>query len=66
MKSFHWLNGKITPMTEQEVGAQPDWSTLILSLTLFLGFLVRFFPGLLAGFPLNDGGMFLTMIQDLR
>lgn len=43
-----------------------DWPNLILGLTLLLGFLVRFFPGLLAGFPLNDGGMFLTMIQDLR
>ncbi len=53
-------------MTQQDSRAQLDWSTLILSLTLFFGFLVRFFPGLLAGFPLNDGGMFLTMIQDLR
>jgi len=39
---------------------------MILGTTLFLGFLVRFFPGFLAGFPLNDGGMFLTMIQDLQ
>jgi len=53
-------------MNRQDSRLQPDWATLILSLTLFLGFLVRFFPGFLAGFPLNDGGMFLTMIQDLR
>ena len=39
---------------------------LILGLTLVLGFFVRFFPVLKAGFPINDGGMFLVMIRDLK
>jgi uncharacterized membrane protein len=39
---------------------------LFLGLSLFFGLLVRIFPGLQAGFPLNDGGMFLVMIGDLR
>lgn len=43
-----------------------QWATLILGLALFLGLLIRLFPGLLARFPLNDGGMFLGMIRDLR
>jgi hypothetical protein len=42
------------------------WVIVILGLSLFFGLIVRLFPGLIAGFPLNDGGMFLTMIRDLR
>ena len=30
------------------------------------GSVLRFFPGLLTGFPINDGGMLLAMIRDLR
>ena len=43
-----------------------QWATLVLGLALFLGLLIRLFPALLARFPLNDGGMFLSMIRDLR
>jgi hypothetical protein len=42
-----------------------DWVKLILGITIFLGLLVRIFPALIVGFPLNDGGMFLVMIRDL-
>lgn len=43
-----------------------EWIILFLGTTLFFGIIIRFFPGLQAGFPLNDGGMFLSMIRDLR
>ena len=43
-----------------------DWSRLILGLTLILAILLRFLPGILAGFPLNDGGMFLVMLRELK
>jgi len=39
---------------------------LILGAALILGSVVRFAPTLMAGFPINDGGMFLSMIRDLR
>lgn len=43
-----------------------EWITLILGAVLLFGIILRFSPGLQAGFPLNDGGMFLSMIRDLR
>jgi hypothetical protein len=39
---------------------------IILVAGLFLGLLVRIFPIAMTGFPLNDGGMFLSMIRDLK
>ncbi|MDK1117764.1 MAG: hypothetical protein QGM50_03130 [Anaerolineae bacterium] len=42
-----------------------DWVKLILGSGLLFGIVLRTTPGLIAGFPLNDGGMFLRMIQDL-
>ena len=53
---------KSTPRTL----TRQEWTRLILGMTLVLGLVVRIFPLLLAGFPLNDGGMFLVMIRDLR
>lgn len=41
------------------------WDVL-LWMTVLIGLVLRFLPGLWAGFPLNDGGMFLSMIRDLR
>lgn len=38
---------------------------LLLSASLF-GIIVRFYPALANGFPLNDGGMFLVMTRDLQ
>jgi hypothetical protein len=43
-----------------------EWTNLILGISLLFGLIVRIFPGLMVGFPLNDGGMFLTMIRELR
>lgn len=43
-----------------------EWKTLILGATLLFGIIQRFLPTIQAGFPLNDGGMFLSMIRDLR
>lgn len=33
---------------------------------ILTGTALRFAPGVLSGFPVNDGGMFLVMIRDLR
>lgn len=43
-----------------------EWIKLILGSGLVFGIILRLAPGLMAGFPLNDGGMFLSMIRDLR
>jgi hypothetical protein len=43
-----------------------EWADLILMMALFLGTFIRFNPTLLAGFPINDGGMFAVMVDDLK
>lgn len=43
-----------------------EWSTLILFLAILLGAFMRFNPTLLAGFAINDGGMFAVMVDDLK
>jgi hypothetical protein len=43
-----------------------DWSALLLFTALLFGAVVRFVPAASNGFPLNDGGMFYTMIRDLK
>ena len=43
-----------------------EWIWLILGSAVILGSIVRLLPGVLAGFPLNDGGMFLSMVKDLQ
>jgi len=43
-----------------------DWSALFLFTALLFGAVVRFVPAASNGFPLNDGGMFYTMIRDLK
>ncbi len=43
-----------------------DLASLIIFLSLLLGAFVRFSPTSLAGFAINDGGMFAVMIDDLR
>ncbi len=42
-----------------------EWSTLILFLAILLGAFMRFNPTMLAGFAINDGGMFAVMVDDL-
>src|SRR5512133_1168452 len=43
-----------------------EWSTLLLFLAILLGTFMRFNPTSLAGFPINDGGMFAVMVEDLK
>lgn len=43
-----------------------DWPTLLLFSALLFGAVIRFWPVITNGFPLNDGGMFYTMIRDLQ
>ena len=43
-----------------------EWATLILFLAILIGVFLRFNPTLLAGFAVNDGGMFAVMVDDLR
>jgi len=43
-----------------------DWPALFLFTALLFGAVVRFMPAISNGFPLNDGGMFYTMIRDLQ
>ena len=47
-------------VTEQE------WTWTFLGLAVLFGSWVRVLPGLLTGFPINDGGMFAVMMRDLR
>lgn len=46
--------------------SREKWAALILGMTGLFGLTTRIYPALLTGFPLNDGGMFLVMIRDLR
>ena len=41
-----------------------DFPALLLFTALLFGAIVRFYPAITNGFPLNDGGMFYTMVQD--
>ncbi len=43
-----------------------DKRRIVLWAIILLGAVLRFLPGLQTDFPLNDGGMFLSMIRDLR
>ncbi len=42
-----------------------EWATLVLLLAIGLGAFVRFNPTMLAGYAINDGGMFTVLIEDL-
>lgn len=43
-----------------------DAVKLLLLASILLGGWFRFFPAFLAGFPVNDGGMFFVMMKDLQ
>jgi len=43
-----------------------DAYKLFLILALFLGGVIRFLPVSMAGFPVNDGGMFYVMAEELQ
>lgn len=44
---------------------KPDLPALALLAAILFGGVVRFYPGIANGFPLNDGGMFYVMTRDL-
>ncbi len=44
---------------------EAQWTALLLGLAVLLGGTARFLPGIQAGFPINDGGMFYVMTQEL-
>ena len=44
---------------------QIDWPALLLITAILLGGLARFMPAFVTRFPINDGGMFYTMTQEL-
>jgi hypothetical protein len=44
---------------------ESDLAKLILLAALLFGGWLRFYPVVQAGFPINDGGMFYSMIEDL-
>lgn len=57
------------PMLKKTSGSKLNTSeigSLILLAALLFGTLFRFFPSWLAGFPINDGGMFYVMMKDLQ
>ena len=43
-----------------------DQYKLILLIALLLGGIIRFVPPAMAGFPVNDGGMFYVMVEELK
>jgi hypothetical protein len=43
-----------------------EWADLIFIIAVILGAFMRFNPTLLAGFAINDGGMFAVMVDDLK
>ncbi|HLO28991.1 MAG TPA: glycosyltransferase family 39 protein [Anaerolineales bacterium] len=43
-----------------------EWASLIFLIALFIGTFMRFNVTSLAGFPINDGGMFAVMVDDLK
>src|SRR5690349_3736744 len=43
-----------------------EWADLIFIVSICLGAFMRFNPTLLAGFAINDGGMFAVMVDDLK
>ncbi|MCI0552226.1 MAG: glycosyltransferase family 39 protein [Anaerolineae bacterium] len=43
-----------------------EFADLILMLAVLIGAFMRFNPTLLAGFAINDGGMFSVMVDDLK
>lgn len=53
-------------MTDKKELTKTESVQLLVGVALLFCVLVRFLPGIQAGFPINDGGMFLNMIQDLR
>lgn len=43
-----------------------DRYKLLIAIALVLGGIIRFMPVAMAGFPVNDGGMFYVMVEELK
>jgi hypothetical protein len=54
-----------TQLQPRQVG-ELEWTGTILGIAIIFGIFVRVLPVWLAGFPINDGGMFSVMMRDLR
>lgn len=54
-----------TQLQPRQVG-ELEWTWTILGIAILFGIFVRVLPAFLAGFPINDGGMFSMMMHDLR
>lgn len=52
--------------TYSRIVTEQEWAWTFLALAILFGAFVRILPGLLTGFPINDGGMFAVMMRDLR
>lgn len=46
--------------------SKDDQHKLLIIIVLLLGGIVRFMPVAMAGFPVNDGGMFFVMVEELK
>ncbi len=46
--------------------SKEDQHKLFILIALLLGGIVRFMPVVMAGFPVNDGGMFYVMVEELK
>jgi hypothetical protein len=45
---------------------QTRWADLLFFISILFGAILRFAPTIISGLPINDGGMFYVMIQDLK
>jgi Dolichyl-phosphate-mannose-protein mannosyltransferase len=45
---------------------QTRWANLLLFISVLFGAILRFAPTIISRLPINDGGMFYVMIQDLK
>ena len=57
---------EIHQVKEKKKLSQDEAGILILITAFIFGAIFRILPAWIAGFPINDGGMFYSMIQDLR
>jgi len=46
--------------------SKDDQPKLFIIISILLGGIVRFMPVVMAGFPVNDGGMFYVMVEELK
>ena len=57
---------EVHKVIEKKKLTQDEAGILLLLSAFIFGAIFRILPAWMAGFPINDGGMFYTMIEDLR